>query len=279
MTIHVRAYAKLNLSLRVVNRRDDGFHEILSDVQTIDLADRLSFDVGGEGVRVENDLPIDGPDIAERAASALLRRKGVNGGVVIRVTKGIPAGAGLGGGSSDAAAVLAVLDRRMRPTLGRDVLCKIGAAIGSDVPLFLHGGRLRMGGRGECIERLSGIGARHFVVIVPPIHCDTAQIYARWDELADGESNRGAESPVLGENDLLQPALDVHPDLCSYNEAIGSAGGKFHGMSGSGSSFYAAFDDPQAAQHAYADLAKRLETAAIFLCRPTTEGHLEGEWT
>jgi len=245
-------------------------------VQTIDLADRLSFDVGGEGVRVENDLPIDGPDIAERAAAALLRRKGVNGGVVIRVTKGIPAGAGLGGGSSDAAAVLAVLDRWMDPPLGRDVLCKIGAEIGSDVPLFLHGGRLRMGGRGECVERLSGVGARHFLVIVPPIHCNTAQIYARWDELAVGGSNGGPESPAPGENDLLQPALDVHPDLCSYHEAIGSAGGAFHGMSGSGSSFYAAFDDSQAAERAHADLANRFGTASVFLCRPTTEGHFEG---
>ena len=273
MTVRVRAFAKLNLSLRVVGRRKDGYHEILSDVQTIDLADRIEIELGGASLRVENDLSMSGPDIAERAATSLLEHKGAALGVSIRISKGIPAGAGLGGGSSDAAAVLAILDRLTPPSLPFEVLCDIGAALGSDVPLFLHGGRIRMRGRGERVSRRPG-SPTWFVLVVPPVHCDTASIYARWDARARDE--RTGE-PALGENDLLEPAMETHPALVPYHEAVASVGGLNRGMSGSGSTFYAVFDGAAAAERARIELSRRLADATVFVSRPTAYGHERAE--
>ncbi len=273
MSVRVAAYAKLNLSLRVLGRRTDGYHEIDSEVQTIDLADRLTIDLAATGVLVENDLALEGPDLVERAAVALLRRKERDRGVQIRVEKRIPIGAGLGGGSSDAAAVLRALDRLLSPELPFDVLCAIGAEIGSDVPLFLHGGRARIGGRGERVQRLPRPTAEHFVVLVPPIHCATAAIYARWDELSAATGPPRASEPKPGENDLLRPALDVHPEIVPYHDAMRSLGAGYHGMSGSGSSFYSAFAERALAERAAAVLESRFDAADVFVCRPTDVGH------
>ncbi len=273
MSVHVAAFAKLNLSLRVLARLPDGYHEIDSEVQTIDLADRLTIDLVTTGVLVENDLVIDGTDLVERAAVALLRYKERDCGVRIRIEKGIPVGAGLGGRSSDAAAVLCVLDRLTPPELGLDALSDIGAGIGSDVPLFLHGGRSRIGGRGERVRRSPGPSAEHFVVLVPPIHCATAAIYAQWDELSPSTRKPRASKTNRGENDLLRPALDVHPDLVPYHDGMRSLGAEYHGMSGSGSSFYSAFAKRGHAERAAAALKKRFDAADVFVCRPTTAGH------
>ncbi len=268
MSVRVDAYAKLNLSLRVLGRRADGYHEIDSEVQTIDLADRLTIDLAATGVLVENDFVLERPDLVERAAVALLRRKARDRGVRIRVEKRIPVGAGLGGGSSDAAAVLRVLDRLLPPELGVDALCDIGAEIGSDVPLFLHGGRAPLR-----VQRSPEPTAEHFVVLVPPIHCATAAIYARWDELSAATGPPPAGGPKPGENDLLRPALDVHPELAPYHDAMRSFGAGYHGMSGSGSSFYAAFAERALAERAAAALERRYDDADVFVCRPTDVGH------
>jgi len=271
MIVHVEAYAKLNLSLRVVGIREDGFHEILSDVQTIDLADRLTFELGREGVHVEFDPPLDGVSTVERAAQLLLAHKGLAMGARIRVQKQVPLGAGLGGGSSDGAATLAVLDRLTPPQLPFETLCELGASIGSDVPLFLHGGRLRMGGRGETIERRPEDPNGAFLVVVPPVHCATAEIYARWDALHAGKWEPA--EPNMGENDLLQAALDIHPELATAREAIGSLGGEWHGMSGSGAAFFAAFWSRKAAEQARCRLAAANESMDVFVCCPTDTGY------
>jgi 4-diphosphocytidyl-2-C-methyl-D-erythritol kinase len=273
VSVHVVAYAKLNLSLRVLGLRADGYHEIVSEVQTIDLADRLTIDLVANGVHVESDLAVQGEDIVERAAAALLHRKKCDRGVRIRVEKVIPVGAGLGGGSSDAAAVLGVLDRVTPPGLSFDALCEIGAGIGSDVPLFLHGGRVRMTGRGEHVKRLPETAAKYFVVLVPPIRCATGLIYSRWDAIASASREKRGAPLRRGENDLLHPALDVHPALVPYHDGMQSLGADYCGMSGSGSSFYAAFDERTVAGHACASLKQRFDSADTFVCRPTGSGH------
>jgi len=274
MSVRALAYAKINLSLRVIGVRPDGYHEIVSDVQTIDLSDRLTVDLDGNGVHIDNDLVMRGQDLVERATAELRARKECASGVRIEVRKSIPAGAGLGGGSSDAAAVLNVLDQLTPPSLPFKALCAVGAAIGSDVPLFLYGGRLRIRGRGERVERLSTASpSKRFVVVVPSSRCDTAAIYARWDEIAKRKGAARRNDSARGENDLLRPALDVHPELVEYHEAVGSFESDCHGMSGSGSSFYVAFEDPQIAERAYAELMQRFASASVFICRPTDAGH------
>ncbi len=279
MRVDVRAYAKLNLSLRVVAGRDDGFHDLLSEVQTIDLADRLRIELTDGGVVVRNDLPVDGIDLAERAAVALLERKRSERGVRIQIEKRIPVGAGLGGGSSDAAAVLSVLEGWIAPRLGCEALAELGAAIGSDVPLFLAGGRLVMSGRGERIRRLPKAPAKWFVLVVPPIHCATAEIYARWDRRVCSKVRTGGDGtmPSRGENDLLAPALDAHPELLAYHRAILRLGGEYGGMSGSGSTFFAAFAGEAEAVGAAAELRTAFPGSGVFVCRSTAAGHRRTE--
>ena len=272
MTIQIAAYAKLNLSLRVLRRRTDGYHEILSDVQTIDLADSIEIELGGEGVRVHSNLVFSETDIVELAAVALLKRKRSTQGVAIRVEKRIPVGAGLGGGSSDAAATLAVLDRVIPPELPFRTLCEIGSTIGSDVPLFLHGGAIRMGGRGERIEKLPAQPRECYVVLVPSVHCATQEIYSRWD-VGDASPIRRATRLERGENDLLQAALSAYPSLSTYHGAVGQLNAAYSGMSGSGSSFYGAFAEEVDAEHARRTLSHSFPSADVFVCHPTAVGH------
>ncbi len=263
------AFAKLNLCLAVRGRRADGFHEIESIVQTVDLADHIDIDVRpGAKISVENTLAgVQGPDLAERAAVALLARKGTSRDVRVRIRKGIPAGAGLGGGSSDAAAVLGSVNRLAPPNLGRDALVAVAAEIGSDVVLFLDGGRARITGRGEIVEPLSPVRPEVFVVVVPPIHCATADVYATWATHCVPRS----AAPPLGSNDLLPAALAVHPELRRYQAAVARRG-LFSGMSGSGSSFYVAFDETRGAATCARELRQMLPESRVFVCSGTSVG-------
>jgi 4-diphosphocytidyl-2-C-methyl-D-erythritol kinase len=278
MEVTLLAFAKLNLTLAVHGRRDDGFHEIDSVVQTIDLADRIEIGIRpGAGIAVENTLAdIQGPDLAERAAAAWLAVKKASLHVEIRIQKGIPAGAGLGGGSSDAAAVLQSLDRLVPPRLADEDLRRLAAGIGSDVALFLVGGCVHITGRGDVVERLPDTRCERFVVVVPPVQCPTADVYEAW--AAHRAPHSGAAS-AFGSNDLLAPALAVRPQLRRYAEVVARGGGLYSGMSGSGSSFYVAFSNEDQADACARELRAALPDCAVFDCAPTSAGMalLEGE--
>jgi len=269
MRLHVEAYAKLNLALRVLRRRPDGFHEIDSLVQTINLSDSITVEASDAGIEVRNSVEVEGVDLAERAARDLLAAKGVDGGFRIRIRKGIPVGAGLGGGSSDAAAVLSAIDRMTPPRLDQETLRTIAAGIGSDVALFLRGGLARMTGRGEWVESLSGSSHEEYVLIVPPVHCATGPIYRAW------ESPRiDATKDVLrGENDLLDAALHLHPELVPYRDAIERLDAAYWGMSGSGSSFFASFATREAARAGAKRLSQSMPEASVHVCRAVDSGH------
>lgn len=266
------AYAKLNLSLRVFGRRRDGFHEIDSLVQTIDLADKVTVKIRKSGVIVENDGGIPAKeDLVGRAARLLLREKHRTEGVRIRVEKRIPVGAGLGGGSSDAAATLWAIDQLTPPPLPKEHLLCLAATIGSDVPLFLTGGRLRVSGRGEKITPLSFVPHEHFLVLVPPVHCETASVYAHFDRLIPCRS-QPLTGPLSGENDLETAALCLYPALGRYREAVASLGGLYFGMSGSGATFFCVFSDADSATASQKELTVAFPEARIHVCVATRTG-------
>ncbi len=272
MRITLHAYAKLNLSLRVIRRRNDGFHDLDSLVQTIGLADTITLERTTGEIEVENDLGIPlKEDLAAHAALLLLQEKRVEEGMRIRVRKKIPMGAGLGGGSSDAAAVLWGADRLTPPSLPHARLSLLASRLGSDVPLFLAGGLLRLSGRGERITPLSHPRTEHFVILVPPVHCATVAVYDRFDRL--GSSAKRKPSYNLGENDLYTPALSLYPVLIPYANAIKAVGADYSGMSGSGSAFFAAFADEIRAHSAQRNLAAAFPTAFVHLCEATDSGY------
>ncbi len=267
----VLAYAKLNLALRVRGRRADGYHTIDSIVQTIDLADLIKITVGDGGIEIMSPFP-PSEDLVYRAARALIVAKKTTTGVRIVLQKRIPTGAGLGGGSSDAAVVLDMVNRLIPPPLPPAALARIAADLGGDVPLFLRGGRLRMTGKGELITPLHPGADAAFLVVIPPVHCDTAAVYREYDRLHPA----GASSPLLsGENDLEEAAVSLYPELGRYLKAMEMVGGEYHGMSGSGAAVYAAFLSLDRAVAARERLERKIPEAQVIVCQPTTAGHEE----
>lgn len=202
----VRAHAKLTLSLRVVGVRPDGYHLLEAEMVSLDLHDELEIEAGN------NTLAAD--DLISRALVAV----GRDAHVVVR--KRIPVGAGLGGGSADAAAVL-------RWAGCTDLA--LAASIGADVPFCLTGGRARVTGIGEVIEALA-FEARTFTLLTPPIHVSTPKVYQQWDALGGPAGG--------GPNDLEPAALDLEPDLARWRDLLGEATGRVPVLAGSGGTWF-----------------------------------------
>lgn len=183
--LRIQALAKVNLGLRVLYRRADNFHEIRTVFQTISLADRIAIQYRRGGQSRSVDLACDrsdlaGPDnLAWRAAMRLLEATGSQGHVRLHLEKRIPVGAGLGGGSSDAAAVLRALGSMLRPRPQLETLWRVAQDLGSDVPFFLVGGKALGLGRGTEIYPLPDTPAQWMVVAAPGIHVSTAEAYRR----------------------------------------------------------------------------------------------------
>ena len=212
----MRALAKLTLGLRVTGVRPDGYHELDAEMVTVDLADELTF-TAGAGLEVTGPaaggVPVDG-NLVQRALGAVGRSARV------RLHKVIPAGAGLGGGSADAAAVLR--------WAGVDDLA-VAASLGADVPFCLIGGRARVRGVGEVVEPLPD-EARAFTLLVPPLHVSTPAVYAAWDRLGGPTAD--------GPNDLEPAALAVEPRLAAARDELGERTGCVPVLAGSGSTWF-----------------------------------------
>jgi 4-diphosphocytidyl-2-C-methyl-D-erythritol kinase len=283
----VPSFAKLNLGLEVLRRRDDGYHELRTVFQTIDVKDELELTLGGGRVSVGSDhpdVPADARNLAHRAAQALRRRAGVSEGVHIQIRKRIPVGAGLGGGSSNAAAVLLALDRLWRLGLGINGLYPLARRIGADVPFFLFGGTALGLARGDEIYPLRTQIRTHVVLVDPKRPIATAAVFARHaTELTPRENGyniyRFVSSDLEGQasfrfltNDLEKAALEEAPELGERTALIRAlldrSGARHVSMSGSGSSFYGLFDDKAAASRACAAL--REAGLAALLSRTVT---------
>jgi 4-diphosphocytidyl-2-C-methyl-D-erythritol kinase len=264
------AYAKLNLSLEVCGVRPDGMHEIRSIVQTIDLADRIHISLATT-TRVSCDVTLNGPNIAEQAAAIVLREKRSRAALRIQIEKRIPIGAGLGGGSSDAATVLVAVNRLLPPLIGDAELSDMASSLGADVPLFLMGGCVSLTGLGHPEEKLP-TRTEFFVLVVPKLRCATAEVYREWQP-ADMLSC----APTLGHNDLFPAAIRLHPELSAVHDAAIGAGGLYSGMTGSGSAFYAAFGSSSEAIRARDRLARQQPGCRVYCCAATQSGLARSE--
>ncbi len=211
----IEAPAKLTLSLQVTGVRDDGLHLIDAEMVSLDLHDTLTFS-DGDGLEVVggSDAPPDDDNLVRRALRAVGRTAHV------RLDKRIPAGAGLGGGSADAAAVL-----RWAGCHDLD----LAAGIGADVAFCLVGGRAQVTGIGEQVESLA-FENRTFTLLTPPVHCSTPAVYRAWDELGGPIGDNG--------NDLEPAALAVEPQLGRWRDALAEATGRRPRLAGSGSTWF-----------------------------------------
>ncbi|MCY3575832.1 MAG: 4-(cytidine 5'-diphospho)-2-C-methyl-D-erythritol kinase [bacterium] len=208
------APAKLTLSLRITGVRDDGYHFIDAEMVSLDLADTLDIEAG-HGVIIEGGGEIDPDDNLITRALALVGRT-----ARVTVSKQIPTGAGLGGGSADAAAILR--------WAGYSEVQGV-AQLGADVPFCLVGGRARVQGIGELVQPLEHI-PRTLTLLIPPFGCSTPAVYRRWDDMGGPEGQNG--------NDLELAALDVEPRLDQYRQALEEATGQTARLAGSGSTWF-----------------------------------------
>lgn len=214
----LRAPAKLTVSLRVTGVRHDGLHLIDAEMVTLDLADELEI-ADGDGLEVVGatglGVAADDDNLVRRALRAVGRT------AKVRLVKRVPAGAGLGGGSADAAAIL-------RWAGCADVA--VAAALGADVPFCVVGGRARVTGIGEVLEPLSPV-ERTFTLLTPPFGVPTPAVYRMWDELG---------GPTGTRNDLEAAALRVEPRLAEWRDRLGDATGETPTLAGSGSTWFVA---------------------------------------
>ena len=251
--VRATAYAKLTLSLRVLGTRDDGFHELealtvsISDprdvvqVEAVPHPGGVTFELRGEA----DDVPTDMSNLAAQAAERLLVRAGRSGhGVRLALRKKIPAGAGLGGGSADAAATLVALRRMLEIDIDDEGLREVGAELGSDVVFCLEGGAAWMRGRGEIVEPVDLAVGIPFLVAIPPFRLSTPVVYRAWDELRGPRSSRivAAPGPVAElepelRNDLEPAAEAVEPRLRAFREELEAAAGAPALLAGSGSAY------------------------------------------
>ena len=239
----VPAPAKLNLFLHVTGRRPDGYHELQSVFMLIDWCDTLHFEKrpGGAISREDLTLALPAQDLITRAAQLLQHHTGCTDGVHIAVEKQIPAQAGMGGGSSDAATCLLALNRLWGLKLKLLTLEKLGLQLGADVPFFLRGHNAWVEGVGEKITRIE-LPAARFWVVKPPQGIDTSQIFAHPDLKRDTNaatmSSFAADAYDFGHNDLQSVAQALCPGVEQALQALNQAGLKSR-MTGSGSAVFA----------------------------------------
>ncbi|MFN6963036.1 MAG: 4-(cytidine 5'-diphospho)-2-C-methyl-D-erythritol kinase [Pyrinomonadaceae bacterium] len=250
------SFAKINLSLRVVGKRPDGYHELCTTFQSVSLADRMTF-TPADRLSLEctdPGLPIEG-NLVLRAAEALRSRYGVTAGAAIRLEKRIPFPGGLGGGSSNAAVTLLALNRLW--SIGADVsaLAAIGGTLGADVPYFFYGGRALGTGRGDAIDELEDLQLGPLLIVVPDVDVPTADAFRglnfngltsenpeRILQICREEADPSVFAPGAAVNDLEPSVFENFPEVARVKRSLIDLGATHAAMSGSGASVFAVFD-------------------------------------
>ncbi len=269
--VHIIAPAKINLFLQVTGKRPDGYHELVTLMCPLGLADHIWLEPGGARIRVtcsNPDVPVGTSNTAHRAADIFLRNLSKTHcspltGVKITIAKRIPVGAGLGGGSSDAAAVLRGLNRVLRQPFRPAELMEMGLGVGADVPFFIFGQPALATGIGERLEAYRQLPSYRVLLIYPGVSVSTAEVYKNLDlgltkckkKLKDFDlKRRPFDAAVHLCNDLETVTLSRYPQVKAAREALDGRGALGISMSGSGSTVFALFDDNGTARRALQSL-------------------------
>ena len=270
-----KAYAKVNLTLAVGEKRPDGYHEVVSVMQRVSLCDTLTAERTDSGVSLvcsDPTLPSGGENLAYRAASLFFRETGITGGAALTLEKHIPSQAGLGGGSSDAASVLLALRKLYAPALSDAALEVMAASLGSDVPFFIRGGTQLATGRGEVLSPLPPLTDGWFVIVKPAESFSTPAMYRRLDELTPACApslpplQSGLSALAAGLFNRFEAAVPAGSAVWDIKARLTALGALAALLSGSGSAVFGLFDTETAARAAVEDL--RLIWPETFLTRP-----------
>lgn len=271
--VEIQTPAKVNLYLEVLGKRPDGYHEIESLIEPVTFYDRMVMSpAAGEPV-IEcgaPDVPLDGRNTIARAWKALKKRKPDLGGMKVHLYKSIPSGAGLGGGSSNAAGALLGLNEMYALGLKARELADVGAEVGSDVPFFFAGGRAVVSGRGEVFERLTECTILYYVIILTGINCPTENVYKNLNPALTGNKRHDIllmvrnwdETRSALFNRLEESAFRLFPQLATLKGALVALHPDGVLMSGSGSSIFCVCRTFEGA----AKLKSEIEAAGLARC-------------
>ena len=273
------AYAKINLSLRVLRRRADGYHDLRMVMQTLSLHDTLVFrplENGRVVLHTESDLPTDGGNLIVRAAERLLSAYAPEMGAEIALTKRIPVAAGLAGGSADAAAALLALRDLYTLPVSDEELAAIGLSLGADVPYCLTGGSRLAEGVGEKLTALPDMPPCAVLLVKPPVSVSTAEVFRAFrGPYADADTDwetllaRGDLRAIAHtlRNDLEAVTIAMHPVIADIKAAMLACGAAGSLMSGSGPTVFGLFETEEAARGAAADLRRKFPGAnEVHVC-------------
>lgn len=273
----VIANAKLNLYLDIVGTRADGYHLLETIMQSVSLSDILDIDIlDGEGIELCcdcPDIPADETNIAHKAARVYLEAAGIRAKIRISIQKRIPFGAGMGGGSADAAAVLAALERHFG-ALGEKRLYAAALSCGADVPFCLKGGTALCRGIGEDISPLCGIRSGAFLVVMPDFNCPTGEAYKRYDSAPIAAANGAAQFAESVRGSFADKMYNVFEALYSdrrideIKSRLIAAGADGAMLTGSGAAVFGVFESGEAAQEA----ARQLPQYFTSVCKPMDKG-------
>jgi 4-diphosphocytidyl-2-C-methyl-D-erythritol kinase len=276
MIIH--AYAKINLGLRILRRREDGYHDLETVFHRVDIADEIEITPSETIVfhSIGTEVPADETNLCLRAARLLQNEHHVTRGAVIGLTKRIPVGAGLGGGSSDAASTLLGLNKFWDLHLAPEELLPLAAQLGSDVPYFLRPGSALATGRGEQLERFVLDIPYCIVAAYPGIHISTAWAYSNIRPIQK-KDNVSLKSTLLSslqrpetmqeviQNDFEQLAFSHYPAIAAVSRSLQKYGSFFTRLSGSGSAVFGLFENEAAGREAISALK---QTCSVFFTPP-----------
>jgi 4-diphosphocytidyl-2-C-methyl-D-erythritol kinase len=277
--MHWIAPAKINIFLRVLSKRADGYHNIFSLMQKITLYDDLIFSPRPKGIVLHCtgiNLPANNKNLVVRAAKAIFDYCNYSGGMEITLHKKIPLTAGLGGGSSDAATTLMALNKICSFTLKKDELIKIGAKIGADVPFFIFGNAALASGIGDKLKHLRNLPQIDLLLIKPPFELSTKMVYKNLNlRLTRGKNSYSIpQFLVLGDivhllhNDLESVSLEVHPELADLKKMLLRHGALGALMSGSGPTVFGIFRNGKEAKQALEVIEKEVpDQYMLFLAK------------
>lgn len=270
--IDIASNAKINLTLDVLKKREDGYHELKMIMQTVSLFDSINLRKAEKGISLKTNLkylPTDRRNIAFAAAELFLETSGINDGISINIKKTIPVAAGLAGGSSNAAAVLVGLNKMYGGIFTEQQLCELGGKLGSDVPFCIAGGCALCEGRGEILTPLPDLPTTTFLIVKPPVRVSTAEVYAhlKADKLTEHPDTNGTIDAIRsGDKDavavrmfnVLETVTAVqHPEIKRIKQEMIDLGAIGSVMSGSGPTVIGLFKDKKLANDARMIMRKK----------------------
>ncbi len=273
-----RSYAKVNLTLDVLGKRDDGYHDVKMIMQTLSLFDLVIVDRTEEGISVTSNLkylPSNDKNVAYKAVQLFFEETGLSGGAKVLLHKNIPVAAGLAGGSGNAGAVLCALDRLYNTGLSDKELCCMGAKLGADVPFCILGGTQLAKGIGTDLSELPPLPKMTFLLVKPPVGISTAEIYEAIDTATDIKmSDEKAMIKAIKEKDISaicknlsnmmeKVTAEKNPSVLSIKEKLMECGAKGAVMSGSGPTVFGIFDSYKLAKQTADEFLKEYDEVFV----------------